>query len=215
MKLIGLLGTLVLSALSVAITLSSARADDGPWEVRLRGVYLDIAQKSDAIPSLGVPENDITVNKIWLPDLDFEYFVTPNWSTELVLSYPQSQNVSLGGTQIGTFKRLPPVLTAKYDFLPNQDFQPYVGVGLMVAIKSDVNIVVPGVSRLYLNPTSVGPVVQAGFDYKVMDHWYLNADIKWAKIASDLDLPGGTKISTLHLDPFLFGIGIGYRFGGH
>ena len=206
--------TLSLVALTATLAIPAARADDGPWEVRLRGVYLDVANKSDAIPSLSVPSDDITVNKKWLPDLDFEYFVTPNWSAELVLTYPQSQTVSLGGTPIGTFKHLPPVLTAKYDFLPGQDFQPYVGVGVNLTIISDVNIVVPGVSRLYLNSTSVGPAAQAGFDYKIMDHWYLNADVKWVKIGSDLDLPGGTKISTVHLDPFLFGIGVGYRFGG-
>ena len=32
--------TLILSALG-AFALNTARADDGPWEVRLRAVYLD------------------------------------------------------------------------------------------------------------------------------------------------------------------------------
>ena len=116
---------------------AAARADeDGSWEVRLRGVYLDPANKSDAIPALAVPENAIHINGKWLPDLDFEYFFTPNWSTELVLTYPQKQTVTveqsaLGGpTNIGTFKHLPPTLTAKYDFLPDQVFQPYVGLGV-------------------------------------------------------------------------------------
>jgi outer membrane protein len=58
----------------------------------------------------------------------------------------------------------------------------------------------------------VGPAAQVGFDYKLADHWYFNADVKWVKIGSDVDLPGGTKISTVHLDPFLFGVGVGYRF---
>jgi outer membrane protein W len=38
---------------------------------------------------------------------------------------------------------------------------------------------------------------------------------KWFKLGSDLDLTGVGKVSTLHADPFLLGIGIGYRFGGH
>jgi len=61
----------------------------------------------------------------------------------------------------------------------------------------------------------VGPAAQAGFDYKLQKHWYLNADVKWFKLGSDVDLAGGTKVSTVHIDPLLFGIGIGYRFGGH
>jgi outer membrane protein len=198
----------------MAIAFGSARADDGPWEVRLRAVYLDPANKSDAIPGLA-PENAIHINDKWLPDLDFEYFFTPHWSTELVLTYPQSQTVTVSGTAIGTFKHLPPVLTAKYDFLPDHDFQPYVGAGVNVTIISDVNLAVPGVGELKLNSTSVGPALQTGFDYKLRDHWYLNADVKWFKLGSDVDLAGGTRVSTVHIDPFLFGIGIGYRFGGH
>jgi outer membrane protein OmpA-like peptidoglycan-associated protein len=133
----------------------------------------------------------------------------------LVLTYPQSQNVTVSGTAIGTFKHLPPVLTAKYDFLPDHDFQPYVGAGVNVTIISDVNLAVPGVGELKLNSTSVGPALQTGFDYKLRDHWYLNADVKWFKLGSDVDLAGGTRVSTVHIDPFLFGVGIGYRFGGH
>jgi outer membrane protein len=79
-----LVGTLILSALS-AIAVSPARADDGPWEVRLRAVYLYPENNSDAIAGL-VPENAIHINDKWLPDLDFEYFFTPHWSAELVLT---------------------------------------------------------------------------------------------------------------------------------
>jgi outer membrane protein W/outer membrane protein OmpA-like peptidoglycan-associated protein len=208
-----MLNTLGFSVLSVVAALSAARADDGPWEVRLRGVYLEPANKSDAIPGLA-PRNAIHINDKWLPDLDFEYFFTPNWSTELVLTYPQSQTVTVSGTSIGTFKHLPPVLTAKYNFLPDHDFQPYVGAGINVTSISKVNLAVPGVGELKLNSTSVGPALQTGFDYRIRDHWYLNADVKWFKLGSDLKLAGGTKVSTLHIDPFLFGIGVGYRFGG-
>lgn len=204
-----------LVGLTAATIVQPARADDDPWEVRLRGVYLDMANKSDPIPALAVPQNAIHVNSKFLADLDLEYFFTPNWSSELVLTYPQTQAVTVDGTRIGEFKHLPPMLTAKYDFLPHQDFQPYVGVGVNVTVIWDTNLSVPGVGPLRLNSTSVGPAAQAGFDYKIADHWYLNADVKWAKLGSDVDLPGGNKVSTVHLDPFLFGLGVGYRFGGH
>jgi outer membrane protein len=211
-------------ALGVASVLAGtavrADDDDGPWEVRLRAVYLDPANKSDAIPSLGVPENAIHVNGKALPDLDFEYFFTPNWSTELVLTYPQKQTVTveqsvLGGpVQIGTFKHLPPTLTGKYDFLPNSDFQPYLGVGVNLTFIMDVDLNVPTVGPLALKTTSVGPAAQAGFDYKIAPHWYLNADVKWAQIRSDVSYDA-QKISQVRIDPFLFGVGVGYRFGGN
>ena len=167
------------------------------------------------MPSPAAAGNAITINHKWLPDLDFEYHFTPHWSTELVLTYPQTQDVYVSGTEIGTFKHLPPVLTAKYDFLPDSNFQPYVGVGVNFTIISDVNLNVPGVSRLYLNSTSVGPAAQIGFDYKIQDHWYANFDAKWFLLQSDVFLPGQVRISTVQINPFLIGVGVGYRFGGH
>jgi outer membrane protein len=89
-----------------------------------------------------------------------------------------------------------------------------VGVGVNFTIISNVNLAVPKVGTLKLNSTSVGPALQAGFDYKIADHWYLNADVKWAKLSSDVDLVGVGRVSTVHVDPYLFGFGFGYRFGG-
>ena len=214
------LGALILGVM--ALHMASARADDdGPFEVRLRAVYLDPANKSDAIPALAVPSDAIHVNSKVLPDVDLEYFFTPHWSSELILTYPQLQTVTIeksalgGPTQIGTFRHLPPILTAKYNFLPQNDFQPYVGVGVNLTLISKVDLAVPTVGKLTLDSSSVGPALQAGFDYRIAKHWYLNADVKWAKIGSDLGLVGVGKVSTVHVDPFLFGVGIGYRFGGH
>jgi outer membrane protein len=204
--------------LATVLGTGSARADDGPWEVRLRAVNLDPANKSDAFAPLAIPADAIHINGKWIPDLDFEYFFSPHWSSELLLTYPQSQRVTveksaLGGpTAIGTFKHLPPTLTVKYDFLPNNTFQPYVGAGVNLTIISDVHLNVPTVGRLDLDKTSVGPAAQVGFDYKLADHWYLSADVKWVMIRSDVKF-AGTKIAEARIDPFLFGVGFGYRFG--
>ena len=206
------------AVLVAAAGAGTARADDGPWEVRLRAVDLNPANHSDAYAPLGIPKDAVHVNDKWIPDLDFEYFFTPHWSTELLLTAPQSQKVTvehsaLGGpTQIGTFKHLPPTLTVKYNLLPGSAFQPYIGAGVNLTIISDVQLTVPTVGRLDLDKTSVGPAAQAGFDYKVADHWYLSADFKWIMIRSDIRF-AGTKISQVRIDPFLFGVGVGYRFG--
>jgi outer membrane protein len=198
---------------------AAGRADEGRWEVRLRALYLDPANHSDAYTPLGIPQDAIHINGKWLPDLDFEYFFTPHWSSELLLTYPQRQTVTIersvlgGPTAIGTFKHLPPILTLKYNILPYGAFRPYVGAGLNVTVISDTHLNVPTVGRLDLDKTSVGPAAQAGFDYKLADHWYFNADVKWAMIRSDVKFEG-TKISEVRIDPLLFGIGFGYRFGG-
>ena len=198
--------------IAVMLATATARADDdGSWEVRLRGIYLDPANRSNAVTGL-LGEDAITINHKWLPDLDIEHFFTPQWSTELVVTYPQSQDVYVNGTQIGTFKHLPPTLTGKYNLMPNSNFQPYIGAGVNFTLISDVNLVVPGVSRLYLSNHSIGAAFQAGFDYKIRDHWYVNLDVKWVEIGSGVYLPGGTRVTTVQINPFLFGLGVGYRF---
>jgi len=212
--------TALLAALGTVLVTPVVRADeDGNFEVRLRGTYLDMADKSDAIPSLKVPQDAIHVNDKWIPELDLEYFFTRHWSSELVLTYPQSQTVTversvLGGpADIGTFKHLPPFLMAKYNFLPDQVFQPYVGAGVNLTLISNVDLNVPTVGPLKLNSSSVGPALQAGFDWRVARHWFVNADVKWAKLGSDVDA-GGTRVSHVNLDPLVLSVGIGYRFGG-
>jgi outer membrane protein len=195
---------------------AAASADTGTWEVRLRAVNLDPANNSDAYAPLQIPKDAIHINGKWIPDLDFEWFFSRHLSTELLLTYPQTQRVTvehsaLGGpTVIGTFKHLPPTLTLKYNFLPGHTFQPYVGAGVNFTLISDVNLNVPTVGRLDLNNNSKGWAAQAGFDYELKQHWYLSADVKWVMIRSDV-LFQGTKITQARLDPFLFGVGVGYR----
>ena len=205
--------------LALALGSALARAQDNPWEVRLRVLYLDPANQSDPVPLLKAPRNAIHINGRWLPDLDIEYRFSPYWSSELLLTYPQSETVTIkrsalgGPTRIGTFHQLPPTLLLQYSFYPEDRFQPYVGVGVNVTILSDVHLSVPGVGPLQLDRTSVGPAAQAGFDFRLTGNWYFNADIKWAMIRSEVTY-GGARISKVRIDPLLFGLGVGYRFGG-
>src|SRR5271166_3845428 len=87
----GMMGMLAATAAYADDMYATAVSAEGKWEVRLRGVYLEPKNDSRAIPALAVPRDAIHINDKWLPDLDIEYFFTPHWSTELVLTYPQTQ----------------------------------------------------------------------------------------------------------------------------
>jgi outer membrane protein len=213
-----------------ALTAIPAQAEEGPLVIRLRAVYLDFAQKSDAFTvttdiagAVNIPADAITINKKTIPDIDLEYFFTKNFSSELVLTYPQSQDVTvnvpgLGGVAIGTFKHLPPTLTAKWNFNPDGTFRPYVGLGVNLTLISNVDLGVPAVAGvqstripLDLSSSSFGIAAQAGFDVKVADHWFVNADVKYVQLEADVKA-GGAKLTKVKLDPWLLGAGIGYRF---
>ncbi|RZT31881.1 OmpW/AlkL family protein [Cupriavidus agavae] len=183
-------------------------ADDaqGNWMVRLRGTYLDMANKSDPVGGVGASDR-IHVNNKWIPEIDVTYFIVPHIAAELVLTVPQKQNVSLDGSKIGTFKHLPPSLLLQYHFVPNGTFRPYVGAGVNVTRIYGGDLA----GGLGLDRWSVGPALQIGMDYRINKNWFLNVDAKKVWISSNV-YAGSTKISTVKLDPWLFSAGVGYRF---
>lgn len=208
---------LLAAAVAGTFSLPAAAAEPNPWLVRVRALYMETADKSEAIRALGIAANDITVNSKWFPEVDISYFFTKNLAAELVLTYPQKhevtiQNSVLGGPiEIGTFKHLPPTLSLQYHFNPDGDFRPYVGAGINVTWILDDELSVAGVGDLSLDSYSVGAAWGAGFDFRLAKNTFLNFDVKKVYIGSDVKL-NGNKISSVDIDPLLWSVGIGWRF---
>lgn len=202
----------IAAAAAVAVP-AIASAQAGTVLVRARVAQIVPADKSDAIPALGVPADAITVSKKVIPEIDFSYFFTDNIAAELILTYPQKHDVKVNGTKIGSFKHLPPTLLAQWHFMPKEAFSPYVGAGINLTLISSVKLSAgPGLD-LDLDSTSVGGALQAGFDYKFDKNWSLNVDVKYVQIRSDVTLKSnGAKVSEVKVDPIIWGVGIGYRF---
>jgi len=196
------------SILALAGTAAMAQEQaDGPWMVRIRALYMKPAnQSTDPTGTLGT--NSIHVANKTFPEADISYFFTKNIAAELILTYPQKHDVTLNGSTIGSFKHLPPTLTLQYHFMPDAQFQPYVGAGLNYTHISDVNLL-NGTGSLKSN--SYGGALQAGFDVKVGKNSFINFDIKKVYIQTDVSVKGA-KVSTLNVDPLLVGVGYGMRF---
>lgn len=58
---------------------------------------------------------------------------------------------------------------------------------------------------------SFGPALQIGADYAVNKSWFVNVDVKKLWVKTDVSA-AGTKLGTLKLDPWVFGIGVGTKF---
>jgi len=198
-----------LTLLAAALAAPCLQAEDGPWMVRLRAVAIQPANKSDAFS--GVPADAIHVSNKTIPEVDFSYFFTKNFSAELILTVPQEHDVTVEGVgKVGTFKHLPPTLTAQWHFLPGQTIDPYVGAGLNYTLISDVKI---SSGALDLAKSSTGLAAQVGVDFKVAKNCYINLDVKYVQLKSDLKVAAtGQKLTTVKVDPMLYGVGIGYRF---
>lgn len=202
---------LLAAALFVVSAPLAAQNAEGSWMIRVRALSLTPADKSDAIPSLNVAADAITVSSKVFPDVDIAYFFNKHLAAELVLTYPQQHDVKLNGTKIGTFKHLPPTLLAQYHILPDAIVRPYVGAGVNLTLISSVNITVPGVGALDLESSSVGVAGQVGADIRVMPGKFINIDVKKVMLGSDVTA-GGNKVSTVHVDPWLISVGFGVRF---
>ncbi len=201
--------TYIALALVAAGFAGQAMAQQSPWLVRARAVHLNMADKSDQVGGVGAYDT-LTVNNKWIPEVDVSYFFTPNIAAELILTYPQKQTVYLNGTDIGTFKHLPPTLTLQYHFMPQSQWSPYVGAGVNYTRISSVNL---NGGALTLEKSSTGLALQAGVDYKIDKNWSVNLDIKKLQLRADvLNTSNGAYVSNVKLDPILVGVGVGYRF---
>jgi len=195
--------TIVASALCALLSSTAfAQTLESPWLVRARAVHLDSANGDST--GLG-----LAINNKWMPELDISYFVTPKVAVELVLTVPQKHTLSAAGTAIGSFKHLPPTLTAQYHFDPlgSGAFKPYVGAGINYTRFSAVSLP-PGVD---IKRSSWGPALQVGVDIPLGKQLSLNLDLKKVYIRTDVSA-AGAKIGTFKADPMLFGVGLGWRF---
>ena len=177
----------------------SVTAQESPWLVRARAVNLNMAN----VDSTGL---GLTVNDKTIPEVDISYFFTKNIAAELILTIPQKQHVYSNGSDLGTFKHLPPTLTVQYHFTDFTGYKPYVGAGL-----NYTQITAEKLGAVTLSDKSIGGALQAGVDIPLTKHVSLNMDVKKVYLKTHV-YANGADVGTLKLDPVVFGVGVGYRF---
>jgi outer membrane protein len=183
--------------------LPAAQAADPSWLVRARAVYIATDVQTH-------PDIDADVDNKLIPEIDISYFLTRNLALELILTVPQQHDVTVGGERIGSVKHLPPTLTMQYRWPLSRTLQPYVGAGLNYTRFSDVRL---ADGALDIDRDSFGAALQIGADFPLSARMVLNLDVKKVWISTDVhDVASGAKITTLDIDPWLFGIGLGWSF---
>lgn len=194
-----------LAALALAcVPLAQAQSfKAGDLLVRGRAVYIDTANKDS------IAITDVSVSKKTIPEVDISYFFSPNLAAELVLTYPQKHDVSSSahGGKIGTLKHLPPTLSLQYHFAPIGTIKPYLGAGINYTRFSSVNLP----AGFSIEKNSVGLSIGGGVDFAIDNRWSLNLDVKKVRIRTDLS-SAGTDLGTIKVDPWLVGLGVGYKF---
>ncbi|MFH1658126.1 OmpW/AlkL family protein [Ferribacterium limneticum] len=197
---------ILVAALIAAGALSSsvAQAQDGSFMVRVRAVDVQFENgQKDGLPG------PIEAESRWIPEIDLSYFFTKNIAAELVLTYPQTVDITMAGANIGKIKALPPSLLVQYHFTDLGAFKPYVGLGVNYTLFFSRDNILNGAASV--DRSSVGLAGQVGFDYMFNKNWGLNVDVKYIQMETDVTL-SGAKIGTLDLSPITAGVGVSYRF---
>lgn len=173
--------------------------------VRLRAITIvPQVRTNDTLSALNVGVNNATV-----PELDFTYMVLDNVGVELILGTSRHQLTSNLGN-LGGVNVLPPTLLLQYHFNHQGQVRPYVGAGVNYTYFYN-NGLHAGDQQISIKRSSFGPALQMGVDVQLTKSLFANLDVKkvWMKTDASLD---GTSLGTLHIDPLIFGVGVGMKF---
>ena len=136
------------------------------------------------------------------------YMFSDKFGVELLAATPFTHKITANGSEIGEAKQLPPTLSLQYYPMgAGSIYQPYLGVGLNYTAFFDEK---SSLGELDLD-NSWGASVQAGIDYQINDNMLLNAAVWYIDIDTDAKL-NGVNIGTVSVDPWVYMIGIGYKF---
>lgn len=135
------------------------------------------------------------------------YFITNQFAVELLAAYPFTHDISASGAgDIAEIKHLPPTLSAQWHFIPDGKFRPYVGAGLNYTLFLDEEIDGGDLSL----SSSLGFAAQVGLDVELSEKMFLNVDLRYIDISSDVKV-NGSKIGSVEIDPYVFGVHLGFK----
>jgi outer membrane protein len=174
----------------------------GSWMIGVRalGVYPDV---SSSLSGFDVKDQ-------WTGEFDSTYFFTRNVALEGSITWAK-QDVTYNGTGVGALKMMPVTFALQYHFTDLGAWKPYIGGGFNYTYFYETDL--GNNAGASVNSDSWGGALQAGFDYQFERNWYFNVDVKYLWINNDvrLNVTGG-NVSSLDINPWLFGVGVRYRF---
>lgn len=182
------------------------------WTVKVGGSYVDVTGSSDL--AAGTVKNaQGTSRAAFTPSIEYHFADTP-FSAEVLLSTPIEHKVKTdnAGT-IASLKQLPPTVTAKYSFLNNSGFTPYIGAGVTVFIPWDVKGEGALKNANVDADVGVGPAAQIGFNFKPADakNWGVFADVRYADFKSKIKVDN-SNVGKLAINPVVYTLGYSFNF---
>lgn len=209
--------------LAAAVAAPTAMAAKGDWLIRGGATMVD--PKSHNLSFDGGEGATINLNVDDNVSFGFNitYMMTDNLGVELLAAWPFKHDVkaevtdSTGTTSLGKIaeaEQLPPTLSLQYHFIPDGAFRPYIGVGVNWTMFMSEKID-PALADDMSLDDSFGLAAQIGADVAIGDTWFVNFDIRYIDIQSDLKITTGgvtEKVGKVQIDPMVYSIMIGAKF---
>ncbi len=199
------------ATLALAAPASAGVLDNVQIKVGLSAV---LPEESATISAIG---GDVDISDEVVPSLQIEYFFTDAISAELLCCMARHEvkavGTSIGTVDLGKISHFPPTLTLKYHFNTEGKLQPYLGAGVNYTLFFDDELPAGPVTAIDYDP-SFGGALQAGVDYRLNEHWSINADVRKIWIQTDVALTTalGPVAADVDINPYVVSIGAGYRF---
>ena len=208
-----------------ALTSPTIAHEEGTWIVRAGAALVAPDESSSRVSTTStgaIPGTRIGVDNDTQLGLNIAYMVTDNIGIELLAATPFEHDLSassLGLSNFGSVKHLPPTLSAQYYFGQAQStVRPYVGAGINYTIFFEESLspatkTALGASNLELD-NSLGLALQAGVDVKLDERWFLNAVVWKIDIDTEatLDTALGKASVDVAIDPWVYMLSVGYTF---
>ncbi|GAA0336545.1 outer membrane beta-barrel protein [Sphingomonas oligophenolica] len=227
MKHRNLFAATAMLGLAMVATPAAAQSEEGGIKagdvlLRVRAILVAPNETTSGIrPTF--PSEHASVDNSVMPEVDLTYMATDNIGFELIAATTKHTASGTSGTtgSIGKLAStwvLPPTLTAQYHFNPQGHVRPYVGAGVNYTIFIDEKasnglVAAVGPTKVHMND-SFGLAGQAGIDVDISPRVFLNLDVKYIRMSTKATLTTtaiGTQTMMVHLNPLVFGAGVGIR----
>lgn len=199
---------LILAAAISALAVPALAQSQGDWTVGVGVAHVNPKSNNGALANGTVPTS---IGNSTRPSITIEYFIRDNLGVEVLAALPFRHSIKSNGTEIGTVKHLPPVVSLQYHFDATPQFKPFVGVGVNFTGFWDSEARGPLAGSDLRVKNSWGLAAHLGADYWLNERAALRADLRWIDISADVMLDGA-KIGSVDVDPVVAGVSYVVKF---